>query len=322
MLAERLREQPAPNTRAARAALLGFAEQCSKGPIALVPEVANAQHYEVAPAFFDLVLGRHRKYSCGLWDGAATLDESEERMLALTAERAGIEDGMAILDLGCGWGSFSLWAAERFPNARIVAVSNSAPQRRSIVARAAERGLYSLTATTADVNFYEAEGRFDRVVSVEMFEHVRNHALLLSRIARWLAPDGRLFVHHFAHRDHAYAYEDRGPGDWMARHFFSGGIMPSRDWLEYFPHDLAVEARWQVDGRHYEKTANAWLAALDAQRERVRDVCALTYGPADADRWVQRWRIFFMACAELFGYRDGEEWSVAHVLLAPTDRPA
>jgi cyclopropane-fatty-acyl-phospholipid synthase len=320
MLAERLRALPTPGTPAARAARLAFVEACRKGPIALVPELANTQHYEVPPAFFELVLGPHRKYSCGLWDGVRTLGESEERMLALTAARAGLEDGMVILDLGCGWGSFSLWAAERFPNSRIVAVSNSASQRRSIQERARERGLQHLTVTTDDINHYEAQGRFDRVVSIEMFEHVRNHEQLLARIAHWLAPDGKLFVHHFAHREHAYPYEDRGPSDWMARHFFSGGLMPSQDWLDHFAHDLGVEQRWRVDGRHYEKTSNAWLARLDRKRDRVRALFADTYGPGEADRWLYRWRIFFLACAELFGWHDGEEWGVAHVLLGPVAR--
>jgi cyclopropane-fatty-acyl-phospholipid synthase len=225
---------------------------------------------------------------------------------------------MAILDLGCGWGSFSLWAAERFPNARITAVSNSAAQRDSIRARAAASGVGDrLAVVTADVNDYEPPCRFDRVVSIEMFEHVRNHELLLARIARWLAPGGRLFVHHFAHRAHAYPYEDRGPGDWMARHFFTGGMMPSADWLDLFAHDLAVERRWHVGGRHYEKTANAWLAKLDANRDDVALVLARAYGEADAERWVQRWRLFFLACAELFAYRDGEEWHVVHARLAP-----
>jgi cyclopropane-fatty-acyl-phospholipid synthase len=322
MLSERLRALPAPGTPAARAARLAFVERCRKDPIALVPELANAQHYELPPAFFALVLGRRRKYSCALWDGAATLDEAEEHMLAVTAERAGIEDGMAILDLGCGWGAFSLWAAERFPRSRIVAVSHSTPQRRSILERTRDLGLHTLTVTTADVNVYEAQGRFDRVVSIEMFEHVRNHELLLARIARWLAPDGKLFVHHFAHREHAYPYEDRDPGDWMARHFFRGGIMPSQDWLDHFPHPLRVERRWRVGGRHYEKTSNAWLARLDASRDRVRALFTEHYGAAEADLWLHRWRLFFLACAELFGYRDGEEWGVAHVLLERADRRA
>jgi cyclopropane-fatty-acyl-phospholipid synthase len=316
MLAERLRELEAGGPEAARAAKAAFVEASRKSPIALVPDLANAQHYEVPPAFYERVLGPRLKYSCGLWDGATTLAASEERMLETTAERAEIEDGMSILDLGCGWGSFALFAAERFPRSRIVAVSNSAPQRRFITGRARERGLVGLTVTTADVNRFEAQGRFDRVVSVEMFEHVRNHERLLARIARWLAPDGRLFVHHFCHRTHAYPYEDRGPNDWMAREFFSGGMMPSADWLLHFPHDLAVLRRWSVSGEHYEKTSNAWLARLDADRDAVRALFAAAYGREDASRWVQRWRLFFLACAELFAYRGGSEWGVAHLLLA------
>lgn len=320
MLAERLRELEQHGPDAARAAKAAFVEECRKSPIALVPELANAQHYEVPPAFYERVLGPHLKYSCGLWDGAATLAESELRMLETTAERAGLEDGMSILDLGCGWGSFALFAAERFPRSRVVAVSNSAPQRRFIVERARQRGLWGLSVTTADINAFEAQGRFDRVVSVEMFEHVRNHERLLARIARWLAPDGRLFVHHFCHRTHAYPYEDRGPNDWMAREFFSGGMMPSADWLRHFPHDLEVLRRWHVSGLHYARTCEAWLDRLDAQRDAVRALFADAYGREDAARWVQRWRLFFLACAELFAYRGGAEWGVEHLLLAPSDR--
>jgi cyclopropane-fatty-acyl-phospholipid synthase len=318
MLAGRAREAAAPGARAAK---LAFAEACRKSPIALVPAIANAQHYEVPAAFFERVLGPRLKYSCALFDGGATsLPLAEERMLAATAARAELEDGMRILDLGCGWGSFALWAAERFPAARIVAVSNSQAQARSIHARAQRDGLYNVTVTTADVNRFEAEGRFDRVVSVEMFEHVRNHEQLLARIARWLAPEGALLVHHFCHRTHAYPYEDRGPGDWMARHFFTGGMMPSEDWLDHFAHDLAVERRWRVDGTHYAKTSEAWLARLDANRAAVRALFGGVYEPEHAARWVQRWRLFFLACAELFAWRDGREWYVAHALLRPRTR--
>lgn len=313
MLAERLREIAAMGP--ADAVVRSFAEQCRKSPIALVPELANAQHYEVPAAFFEAVLGPHRKYSCALFEDGDDLARAEARMLALTAERAGIEDGMAILDLGCGWGSFSLWAAERFPNARVVGVSNSASQRASIHERARARGLYNVSITTADVNRFEAQGRFDRVVSVEMFEHVRNHELLLARIAQWLAPDGKLFVHHFCHRSHAYPYEDRGPSDWMARHFFSGGMMPSEDWLSRFDHDLAVERRWRVPGIHYAHTSEAWLANLDARREAVLAILADTYGESDAERWLHRWRLFFLACAELFACDGGTQWYVSHQLL-------
>ena len=317
MLAERLRELDAEDGQAAK---LSFVEACRKSPIALDPERANEQHYEVPPAFFESVLGPRLKYSCTLWEGlpegGETLAAAEERMLARTADRAGLRDGMDVLDLGCGWGSLSLWAAERFPNARILAVSNSALQAEFIQSRARYHGLGSLRVTTADVNAFEPGERFDRVVSVEMFEHVRNHERLLARIADWLAPGGRLFVHHFAHREHAYAYEDRGASG-MARHFFSGGMMPSEDWLSQFDHDLVVEERWRVPGAHYARTCEAWLGQLDACRDAVLAIFEESYGRYAAKRWLQRWRIFFLACAELFAYRGGEEWVVAHRLLAP-----
>lgn len=317
MLAERLRELPAPGSAESRAAKRAFVEACRKSPIALVPELANAQHYEVPPAFFEAVLGPHLKYSCALWEGAETLADAEASMLERTAQRAGIEDGMRVLDLGCGWGSFSLWVAERHPDARIVAVSNSASQAGLIRARARERGLHNLTVTTADVNRFKAQGRFDRVVSVEMLEHVRNHERLLARIARWLAPDGRLFVHHFCHREHAYPYEDRGPSDWMARHFFSGGMMPSQDWLLHFDRELVAVQRWRVDGSHYARTSEAWLARLDERRGELQALFAQANGARDARRWLQRWRLFFLACAELFAWRGGSEWFVVHLLLEP-----
>jgi cyclopropane-fatty-acyl-phospholipid synthase len=317
LLAERLRELRAGGEAGARAANLAFAEACRKSPVALVPERANAQHYEVPTAFFSAVLGPRLKYSCGLWEPGDTLAASEERMLALTAQRAGIEDGMRVLDLGCGWGSLSLWLAERFPKARILAVSNSDSQRRWVEARARAIGRPDLRVVTADVNLFEPRSRFDRVVSVEMFEHVRNHERLLARIAGWLEPEGRLLVHHFCHRERAYAYEDRGPGDWMARHFFSGGMMPSEDWLDYFDADLAVERRWRVTGTHYARTSEAWLERLDAQRNAVRAILAGSHGHAEAARALGRWRLFFLACAELFAYRGGAEWFVSHALLAP-----
>lgn len=313
MLVQRLAELRGPDARYATRA---FAEACRKSPIALETERANDQHYAVPPAFFELVLGPRLKYSCALWDGAASLAQAEERMLEETAARAGIADGMRILDLGCGWGSFSLFAAERFPKARIEAVSNSAPQRAWILAQAHRRGLANLAVTTADVNDFAPHGSFDRVVSIEMFEHLRNCELLMARIARWLAPGGRLFVHHFCHREHAYPYEVRGAGDWMARHFFSGGTMPSEDWLSHFDRDLVVERAWRVSGRDYARTSEAWLARLDAQRDAARAVLADIHA-GEADRCLHRWRLFFLACAELFAFRGGEEWRVAHVLLAP-----
>ncbi len=313
MLAERLREV----ARSSPAARQAFLESCLQGPIALVPDLANEQHYEVTSEFFERVLGPHLKYSCCLWDAStATLADAERHMLALTCERAELRDGMAVLDLGCGWGSLSLYVAERFPACRVLAVSNSKPQREFILARAAQRGLANVTVVTADVNHFEAHGRFDRVVSIEMFEHVRNHEALLARIAGWLAPDGRLFVHHFCHREHAYPYEDAGPSDWMARHFFRGGMMPSEDWLQHFERDLAQVNRWRVGGMHYARTSEAWLANLDAQRVPLLPIFAAAHGERDARRWIQRWRLFFLACAELFSHRDGSEWFVTQQLFA------
>jgi len=317
MLRRRLDELAGPGSEAVERANRAFLERCRQGPVALVPERANEQHYELQPAFFEQVLGRRLKYSCGLWTpGVTGLDEAEERMLELSAERAGLADGMRVLDLGCGWGSFSLWIAERFPAARVLAVSNSKLQREFILARGSERGLRNLEVRTADVNDFIPERRFDRIVSVEMFEHLRNHALLLTRIASWLEPGGRLFVHHFAHRERAYAYEDRGRDDWMARHFFSGGTMPCDDLLARLQGELRVEAQWRVSGLHYHRTCEAWLARLDAHRHTLLPVLAGVYGRADAALWLRRWRLFFLACSELFRFRDGDEWWVTHVQMA------
>lgn len=316
MLGERLRELASVDSEATCAA---FAKACRNAPIALVPGAANLQHYEVPPAFFERVLGPRLEYSCALWEeGVSSLVAAEERMLEVTARRAGVEDGMEILDLGCGWGSFSVFAGERFPRARILAVSNSEAQRHFIEARVRRQGLEGIRVVTQDVNRFHPEGRFDRVVSVEMFEHVRNHGALLERIASWLAPGGRAFVHHFAHRTHAYPYEDRGPGDWMAREFFSGGMMPSEDWLERFPGDLGVVERIRIPGTHYARTCEAWLGRLDADRERLAALLAEGAPRAEAARTLERWRLFFLACAELFAFRGGSEWGVVHVVLAPT----
>lgn len=293
-----------------------FREELFSGSIALDVESANEQHYEVAPEFFERVLGAQLKYSCGLWDdGVDKLDASEERMLAVSCERAGLEDGMRVLDLGCGWGSLSLWIAEHYPNSRVLAVSNSKLQREHILSRCARLGLGQVEVITADVNEFEPDRHFDRVISIEMFEHVRNHRLLLSRIARWLEPGGKLFVHHFAHREHVYPFEVRADDDWMARYFFTGGIMPSDDHLLHCQEDLVVERRWRVSGKHYQRTSDAWLERQDSQRDAVMEVMASVYGNAEAKRWFYRWRLFFMACSELFGFRNGNEWWVSHVLM-------
>jgi cyclopropane-fatty-acyl-phospholipid synthase len=245
------------------------------------------------------------------------LAAAEEAMLALTCERADVRDGQRILDLGCGWGSFSLWAAEKYPAARVTAVSNSRDQGDFIRAEAEKRGFGNLEVLTADVNDFAPDGTFDRVVSIEMFEHLKNYGEILRRISGWLAPDGRLFVHIFCHRDLAYHYESEGPDDWMARHFFTGGTMPSFDLLEAFDDHLVVEEKWRVGGFHYRDTCEDWLRLMDSRAGEVRPILARAYGRDQVTRWWVRWRVFFMACAELFAYEGGEQWFVGHYRFAP-----
>jgi len=297
------------------AALAAFVERMAREELAPTPQAANRQHYEVPTEFYQLVLGRHLKYSSGLWEpGTATLDEAEAAMLALTCARADLRDGQRVLELGCGWGSLSLWMAERYPRSRIVSISNSRTQGAFIRARAAERGLSNLEVRTADMNvFSPGEGAaFDRIVSVEMFEHMRNWPTLFRRVAGWLAPDGRVFLHVFAHRRFAYPFEVDGDNDWMARHFFTGGLMPAHDLAGRIPGPLEEEERWLVPGTHYARTAEAWVERLDAHRGEALAVLRRDLPAAEAKRQVERWRLFFLACAELFAFRGGEEWVVSH----------
>ena len=313
IVAGRLREQEAGGAEGEARRRAELLENLHTAPIAPESAMANAQHYELPPAFFERVLGPHVKYSGAWWPpGVETLEEAERRMLELTVERAGIEDGHQVLDLGCGWGSMTLFLAAAFPRCRIVALSNSAPQRAYIVEKARGRGLTNVTVITADINQFETAQRFDRIVSIEMLEHVRNYPALFARIARWLEPDGRFFAHVFAHRRFAYPFESRGASDWMARHFFTGGMMPSDDLFHDLQGDLVIDAQWRVDGRHYQRTAEAWLQNMDRHRLGVDALLASVYGPDDVTRWRVRWRVFFMACAEMFGYRDGHEWGVSH----------
>jgi len=287
-----------------------------KSPIALVPEKANEQHYEVPPRLFELVLGKNLKYSSGFWpEGVSSLDQSESAMLELTAERAGLFDGQDILELGCGWGSLTLYMAAHFPKSKITAVSNSNDQRQFIEERCRQLKLENISVITADMNDFNAEGLFDRVVSIEMFEHMRNYEKLLGRVNTWLKKEGKLFVHIFSHQKVAYPFEDKDDADWMAREFFSGGQMPSHRLLMSFPEQMKIEKDWRVSGTHYEKTSLAWLQKMDKNKAEVIELFKKTYGEEDASLWFQRWRIFFMSCEVLFGYNHGSEWGVSHYLF-------
>ncbi|WP_198969041.1 SAM-dependent methyltransferase [Xylophilus sp. ASV27] len=316
LLRERLQEIAADDPARSAELTAAFVEQMRRAPVALVPEKANEQHYELPPAFFHAVLGPHRKYSGCWWpQGVQTLEEAEREALAATCERAGLQDGQDVLELGCGWGSLTLWMAGHYPASRITAVSNSAPQRAFIEAEAQRRGLANVTVLTRDMNSFDAGQPFDRVVSVEMFEHMRNWPLLFSRVAGWLRPGGRFFMHVFVHRSVPYAFEERDASDWMSRFFFSGGMMPSDDLAALFQDELRLLRRWRWDGRHYERTANAWLSNMDREHHVVLPILEQTYGRADAELWRQRWRIFFLSVAELFGYEQGREWWVGHYLF-------
>lgn len=292
-------------------------EAMRRAPLALEPDRANAQHYELPAAFFEAVLGPRLKYSCGYFERPdASLAEAEARMLALSCERAGVEDGMSILDLGCGWGSLTLWLAEHFPAARITAVSNSKSQREFILGRCAARGIGRVEVLQSDVNHFDPGRRFDRVISIEMFEHVRNWTLLLNRVRDWLEPGGEAFAHVFCHRSTASLYEAAGPRDWMGRHFFTGGLMPCEGLFEAVAAELRVARQWRVSGTHYALTAQRWLERMDADPRHIRDVLRTVYG-ADAARWQHRWRLFFLSVAEFFGFRGGSEWFVSHTRLVP-----
>jgi len=320
LLKERLTELPLGSPDGIQKAKSSFITGMDKGPIALVPEKANEQHYEVPADFFAGVLGPRRKYSACHWDDQQhSLEQAEEHAIAETCRRAGLRDGMRVLELGCGWGSVSLLAAEQFPRSQFLAVSNSLSQREYIESEAERHSIQNLRVITCDMNAFSTDERFDRVVSVEIFEHMRNHRQLFERIHAWLVPGGRFFMHIFCHREVPYLFEYRGPGDWMTRHFFSGGMMPSDDLPLRFQDRLKLVDRWRWSGTHYERTLNAWLANMDRNRKTLFPLLEHTYGKESAALWWGRWRIFFMACAELFGFDEGEQWWVSHYLF---ERPA
>ena len=291
-----------------------FIQELLSSPIAIATEAANEQHYEVTSQFFELVLGGRLKYSACYWpDGVETLSEAEEASLAQVCERADIHDGQNILDLGCGWGSFSLYAAKHYPNAKITSVSNSESQRRYIQSYESPQ----IEALTADINSLDLDEKFDRIVSIEMFEHLRNYRSLFGRLARWLEPGGKVFVHVFCHRSFPYPFDTIGDHNWMGRYFFTGGIMPSIDLFHCFNEHLSVEAEWALDGTHYQRTAASWRENLEANRHKLLPVLKNVYRK-DAEKWLHRWKLFFLACEELFGYRNGTEWLVGHYRFSTT----
>ena len=315
LLKKKLEAESRGGTQAIEARRLEFIAQVKKSPISILTDAANKQHYELPAAFFEKIMGRHIKNSSGFWrEGVRDLNQSEEDMLALTVERAQLEEGQEILELGCGWGSLTLWMAQKFPKSRITALSNSKSQKKYIDQKAAERSLTNITVLTEEMSRFTTDKKYDRIVTVEMFEHMRNYDLLFKKVAGFLKENGKVFIHVFSHKKYAYFYEDHGPDDWMTRYFFSGGTMPSDDLFFNFQQHLNIEKHWQVSGTHYQKTCRAWLQNMDRHDQEIQPILKEVYGKA-SKKWRIYWRVFFMACEELFAYDGGNEWGVSHYLL-------
>lgn len=316
LLKQRLDDETVGDEEAQQEKLNHLIAELKASPIAVNTQDANEQHYELPTKFFQYCLGKNMKYSSGYWKkGVTDIDTSEDDMLALTCERAELADGQNVLELGCGWGSLSLYMASKFPKSVFTVVSNSATQKLHIDAEADKRGITNLTVITADMNTFTIADTFDRIVSVEMFEHMRNYQLLFAKVASFLKPDGKLFVHIFTHKSLAYKFEVKDESDWMSKYFFSGGIMPSNHLYFYFNDDLNIKKHWVVNGTHYGKTSEAWLANMDKHKKEIMPIMEETYGKADAVKWWVYWRLFYLACAELWNYNEGNEWMVCHYLF-------
>ncbi len=313
LLKVRLKEEQAHAIESSHERYQAFLDEVADSPVAMATDEANAQHYEIPASFYSLVLGQHKKYSSCLYQGNETLTEAEHQMLTLYLSRAQLKNGQSILELGCGWGSLTLFMAETFSDARITAVSNSASQKAYIMEQARLRSLNNIQVITCDINVFSPSQQYDRVVSVEMFEHVRNYQQLFLRINDWLKPEGKLFFHVFCHRFLMYPFDTEGDDNWMGKYFFTGGQMPAFDTFLHFQGPLQPQRRWVVNGQHYEKTSNHWLENMDKNKAEIMTLFQTIYGE-DARLWFQRWRIFFMSCAELFGYQQGQQWHVAHHL--------
>jgi len=316
LLKQRLADETVGDEELQQRKFINLVNELKSSPIAVNTTNANEQHYELPTEFFQYCLGKNLKYSSGYWNpGVKDIDDSEDDMLALTCKRADLQNGQNVLELGCGWGSLSLYMAAKFPESKFTVVSNSATQKIFIDETAARRGIQNLTVLTADMNTFTIADSFDRVVSVEMFEHMRNYKLLLAKVASFLKPDGKLFVHIFTHKTLAYKYEVIDESDWMSKYFFTGGIMPSNHLFFYFNDDLKIEKHWVVNGTNYGKTSEAWLSNMDKHKKEIMPILENTYGKDQAVKWWVYWRLFYMACAELFNYNKGNEWMVCHYLF-------
>ena len=321
LLAQRLADEDKGGVEAQQAHLMALIDQLKGSPIAVNTTEANVQHYEVPTQFYQYCLGKNLKYSSGYWnEGVNDIDTSEDDMLELTCQRAELKDGQQVLELGCGWGSLSLYMAAKYPGSTFKVVSNSRTQKQFIDDTAKNRGIKNLEVITADMNTFSIDTQFDRIVSVEMFEHMRNYQLLMQKVASFLKPDGKLFIHIFTHKEYAYLFEVIDDTDWMSKYFFTGGIMPSDDLLLYFNDHLTVEKHWHVSGSHYAKTSEAWLKNMDAHKAEIIPLFEQTYGKDQAIKWWAYWRIFYMACAELWNYKGGNEWIVSHYLFHKTGK--